>query len=608
MRPLCRRVGRKRSSRPNKSRSLFGSLAATAKGHVVDGVAVLHEVATELFCSLDTPVSLSCEIMLRYGDMVQLVQKTVSPESYNSPEDYFNDRQAVDFLRKTPFQVEGLDPESEAKRKFLEAEESCRVTNGRIRSFLLDPSGHSSVVRQAYYLAGVKIREVLGDTVSPSEWISSCRFGPGAFNHPSVRGLTSVYDKLQVRPSVTHDFRDLGAILVMSSPSWARSVTNTEDEGFWPFVSSANLEPTPGNRVTFVPKTATTERAIAIEPLVNIYAQLGLGKMIRRRLKLIADIDLDDQSVNQQLAKEGSIRGFLSTIDLSSASDTISREVVRNLLPEGWFSRLDICRSKIGVLDGSPFRYEKFSSMGNGFTFELESLIFWALSFAACVISGTPPMVSVYGDDIIVPSDAFDNLEEILSFFGFTLNKRKSFKNGSFRESCGKDFYDGCDVRPFQNKEVPKEVKDLFILANGIRRLAYRRSAASNSCDRRYQQVWSAVVSEIPRSIATHARVPATAGDSEGLVTNWDEAQISHFVVPHKDHWEGYVSLRLAPIPLGSPKPSNFEGGVASLLYRARDGFGSDYSPVCPRQGREVAFELRNGAFYGPWTDLGPWL
>lgn len=588
-------------------KALFGSLAATARDLVVDGPAVLREVATELYCSLDTPISLSCEILLRYNDLPQLVAKAVDVDSYNCPERLFRDRQAVDFLRKTPFEVEGLDPRSTAKAKFAEAEEQCRVTNSRIRSFLLNPSGFSSVVRKAFCLAGVKIREVLGSTVSSSEWISSCRFGPGAFNHPSARGLTSVYDKLQVSPSVTHDFRDLGAILVMSSPSWARSVTDTEMDGFWPFVKPDHLTAVPGNRVTFVPKTATTERAIAIEPLVNIYAQLGLGKMIRRRLKAIADIDLDDQSVNQQLAREGSIRGYLCTIDLSSASDTVAKEVVRNLLPEGWFSRLDSCRSKIGSLDGSSFLYEKFSSMGNGFTFELESLIFWALAYSACVLSDTPTLVSVYGDDIIIPVQAFETLEEILTFFGFTLNKRKSFRNGLFRESCGKDYYDGHDVRPLQNKEVPKEAKDLFILANGLRRLAKRRASDSVSCSAVFYPAWKAASSALPKSLFRHVRVPAHAGDSDGLVCDWDEAQHSQFVVSHRYGFEGSVGLRLQPRPVKVSEVSNFEGAVASLLYRARDGFGCDYTPVPPRQGRNVAFELRHGAFYGPWTNLGPW-
>lgn len=594
---------------PKRLKSLWGSLAATAQETKVDGVAVLSKVATELFESLQTPVSLSCEILLRYGEIAQLARKTVDPKDYNDQAKFADDYQAISFLRKVPFQnVEGLSPEAEAKKKFFEAEAQCKETNHRIRTFLAKPERASAVARQAFCLAVSAIREVLGDVVSSAEWLSGCRFGPGAFNHPSVSGLTSIYDKLQVCPSVTRDFREAGAVLVMSSPSWARSVTDTEVEGFWPFVSPDLLHETPGNRVTFVPKTATTERAIAIEPLVNIYAQLGLGRMIRRRLDAVAHIDLNDQSLNQQLAREGSIRGFLATIDLSSASDTVARELVRALLPEAWYKVLDITRSKVGVLDGTPFVYEKFSSMGNGFTFELESLIFWALSRSACVIAGTPEMVSVYGDDIVVPVDAYDTLEEILTFFGFTFNKAKSFKSGPFRESCGKDYYNGCDVRPFLQTEVPEEVQDLFTLANGLRRLASRRLHPYMGCDVRFRRAWKSVVSALPRCIASHVRVPAHAGDSDGLVCNWDEAQISSFVLRDSGGMEGWFAPRMNPTPIGARKVSNFEGAVASLLYRAKDGFGSDYASADPRQGRDVTFELRNGAYYGPWTDLGPWM
>jgi len=574
---------------------------------VETGETVLRAVATELFESLDTPVSLSCEILLRYNDLNQLVRKVIEPESYNCPKKFRDDYQAVQFLRKTPFQVEGLDPEAEARKKFQEAEARCKETNMRIRHFLRNPEKATDVVRQGYTLSVNAIREVLGTKVGASEWLRSCRFGPGAFNHPSVRGLTSVYDKLQVHPSVTKDFREVGALLVQSSPSWARSVTDSEVEGFWPFVDPELLRLAPGNRVTFVPKTATTERAIAIEPLINIYAQLGLGAMIRKRLNSVAHIDLNEQWFNQELAREGSIRGFLATADLSSASDTIAREVVQLLLPEEWYARLDLCRSKVGVLDGKPFVYEKFSSMGNGFTFELESLLFWALARSACIIAGAPEMVSVYGDDIVLPVDAFTVLEELLDFFGFELNSKKSFKRGVFRESCGKDWFDGADVRPFLQKEIPRELHQLLALTNGLRRVAARRVHPHNGCDVRLQRPWLSAVRALPRCISKNLRVPAHAGDTEGLVCNWDEAQASQLVHQARG-WEGWWSARLAPVSGDTPRVHHFEGAVASLLYRARDGFGEDYSPADPRQGRDVNFKLRYGAFYGPWTDLGPWI
>lgn len=603
----CAAKLRRRFEVPRALRGLRGSLAAMAGSLTVDGRTVLSEVATDLYCGLNTPVSLSCEIMLRYGDIAQLVQRSVDPRSYNCPTAFRDDYQAVNFLRKTPFVEEGLDPGAAALSKFREAEEQCRATNARIRSFLGHPERAPLVVQKAYCLAIGYIREVLGDSVSSSEWLHSCRFGPGAFNHPSARGLTSIYDKLQIIPAVTADFRAPGAKLVMSSPSWARSIKDVEDSGFWPFVDESDLVIQPGNRVTFVPKTATTERAIAIEPLVNVYAQLGLGRMIRNRLKAFAHIDLNDQSINQDLAREGSIRGFLSTIDLSSASDTVAREVVRSLLPDEWYSRLDVCRSKVGELNGSYFSYEKFSSMGNGFTFELETLIFWALSRSACVVSGAPEMVSVYGDDIIVPSCTFDTLVEILTFFGFTLNPRKSFRDGPFRESCGKDYYDGADVRPFLQEEVPSDLHQVLTLANGISRVASRRMHGFGR-DLRLYAAWKRCLQAIPRSLRVHLAVPAHAGDSEGIIRDWDEAQASSFVLPARGSGEGWFGLRLTPVFPTPPKAHNFEGGVASLLYRARDGFGSDYSPADPRQGRDVSFELRDGAFYGPWTDLGPWI
>jgi hypothetical protein len=381
---------------------------------------------------------------------------------------------------------------------------------------------------------------------------------------------------------------------------------DSEVEGFWPFVDPGLLSIALGNRVTFVPKSATTERAIAIEPLVNIYAQLGLGAMIRRRLKAFAHIDLNEQWFNQELAREGSIRGFLATADLSSASDTIAREVVRLLLPEQWYARLNACRSKVGVLDGQPFVYEKFSSMGNGFTFELESLLFWALARSACIITGCADMVSVYGDDIVIPVEAFPALEELLDFFGFKLNRKKSFSSGVFRESCGKDWYDGSDVRPFLQKELPCELHQLFALANGLRRVANRRSHNLYGCDKRLLPAWQQVLRAIPRCIAASVCVPAHAGDTDGIIRNWDEAQSSPFVHEARG-WEGHWATRLTPVSAETPRVHHFEGAVASLLYRARDGFGDDYAPVDPRQGRDVTFRLRYGAFYGPWTDLGPW-
>jgi hypothetical protein len=358
---------------------------------------------------------------------------------------------------------------------------------------------------------------------------------------------------------------------------------------------------------------------------MNIYAQLGLGSVMRRKLKRVG-IDLDDQTPNQRAAKVGSITDSLATIDLSSASDTVAKELVRLLLPQGWFDVLDLTRSKIGFYEGKWLRYEKFSSMGNGYTFELETLIFWGLMTAVCTELDIDTSVLVYGDDIVVPVAAYSLAEEVLTWCGFTLNKQKSFWQGPFRESCGKDYFNGVEVRPFFQKEVPNEVETLFRLANGIRQVASRRNNR-DGCDRRLFAPWQRVVRALPRPIAQNCRVPAHAGDSDGLKSNWDESQNSSLIISNKDGWEGVSGVRYQSTPIEGAQPFNLLGVVATQLYRLSDGgkFESqllglpregwvqwlaevrDSVSASPRQERGCTYRLRVGAFYGPWTDFGPW-
>lgn len=607
-------------------KELLGSLGVTLSDYRARP-ELLSTVATDLYESLNTPISLSCEILLRHGELEQLVRKSVLSESYNSSSKFADDYQAVGFLKKAPLEIPGVDTEAAAKEKFLEAEAACKLTNARIRQFVSTPDRVSGPTRRVITTAMGKINEVLGSTVNSREWIYACRFGPGGFNHPRVSGLTSIYDKLQVRPSVSPDMAVVGVTLVQSNPHWARSITDSEVEGYWPFVTEEDVDVVPGNRVAFVPKTAVTDRTIAIEPLLNIYAQLGLGGMMRRRLRRVG-INLDDQAPNQRAALKGSCDGSLATIDLSSASDTVARELVRLLLPPEWYARLDLCRSKFGEYEGKWLRYEKFSSMGNGYTFELETLLFWGLAIGVCSeLEISADEVLVYGDDIVVPVAAYALLEEVLTFCGFSLNKLKSFASGPFRESCGKDYFGGTDVRPFFIKELPYEIETLFRLANGLRMRAHRWNNR-NGCDRRLRAAWSTVVRAIPRSVRQHCRVPAHAGDSDGLKSNWDESQTSSFVVSNKDGWEGVSGIRYQVSPVEGAACSNMLGVVASLLYRLGDGGKLEHQllglpregwarwlvdatggvSASPRQERGCTYRLRDGAFYGPWTDLGPWL
>ena len=215
------------------------------------------------------------------------------------------------------------------------------------------------------------------------------------------------------------------------------------------------------NRVAFVPKSWKTERTIACEAEGNMCLQLAFDKYAKRRLRRFG-INLSDQTRNQELAKEGSINGKLSTIDLSMASDTLAYNTVALLLPGEWFQYLRSIRSEgYALYPNQDEKYHKFSSMGNGATFSLETLVFAAL----CSAVGSSAF-SVYGDDIIIESELASDLIALLGFFGFVPNTEKSYTTGSFRESCGKSWYKGFDVTPRYIRDVDSRKATLCHVIN----------------------------------------------------------------------------------------------------------------------------------------------
>jgi hypothetical protein len=85
--------------------------------------------------------------------------------------------------------------------------------------------------------------------------------------------------------------------------------------------------------------------------------------------------------------------------------------------------------------------------MGNALTFILETIAFAAIVRVACRwCNEDPERVSVYGDDIIVPTLAAETARDFLTMLGFRLNESKSFWEGKYRESCGEEYWDGVCV------------------------------------------------------------------------------------------------------------------------------------------------------------------
>jgi hypothetical protein len=131
-------------------------------------------------------------------------------------------------------------------------------------------------------------------------------------------------------------------------------------------------------------------------------------------------------------------------------------------------------RSPVGVLGEEKISYEKISSMGNGYTFALESAIFTALVYAVVKAGGgqfVNTEFAVYGDDIILRKRYYFQLVEALRLSGFKVNLEKTFSHGPIRESCGTDWFHGKPLRPVFLDKTPRTTTDLFCDYNRIKRL-----------------------------------------------------------------------------------------------------------------------------------------
>jgi hypothetical protein len=87
---------------------------------------------------------------------------------------------------------------------------------------------------------------------------------------------------------------------------------------------------------------------------------------------------------------------------------------------------------------------------------------------ALAYLNGIKGRISVYGDDIIAPAGLVPRMIRVFSWYGFTINPKKSSWRGGFRESCGKHYYFGWDVTPFYVREPVTVKSDMIRLLNRL--------------------------------------------------------------------------------------------------------------------------------------------
>ncbi|DAD51889.1 TPA_asm: RNA-directed RNA polymerase [ssRNA phage Esthiorhiza.2_37] len=577
------------------------------------------------YSSLDCPRALTALILFRSGEHEQLSKLEFNPLHYANHVALRDAYAATKFLSKYKGLTLPYDLDEVAFKKFDEFELLCKQTNSRFRNLLLDPK-YSGRVVWLHHAVTRKIAKILGD-FSAEDLFSMPDWGPGASTLIKRRDASPA-KKFRCETGITRDLYSLipWETLKEAYPLWADQLV---DSGFPNFQV--------GNKVITVPKDATTNRVIAIEPGLNLWFQKAVGDMIGMRLRRYG-VDLRYQSRNQELARKGSLTSKLATIDLSSASDSIASSVVEEIIPQRWFLLMDSCRSHYGTQNDSFKKWEKFSSMGNGFTFQLESLIFYAVACCcADYLHVESSDVSAYGDDVVLPTACFELFSEMLDFYGFRLNVKKSHKDSTFRESCGAHFVSGVDVKPIYLKDRVSSVPAVFRLANAIRRQAHRHNSRYG-CDARFHSAFELLVHSVPKPY--RFRIPNELGDG-GFISSLDEAtpsrarhglegyrvrNVVEVSSTYQDDTNGYLLAALWQLHANVDLDFGFREHIVDILLQRTERYTGErhlrlqaiatfIRPSSQRMARRNAVSLNGRVSFKVadslcqrWYDLGPWI
>jgi len=505
---------------------------------------VEHDFVLNYLVSLDCSKSLAVAILYRHKEFSQIVNLEFKPTDYNDFETARDSLLSVEFLRKHADLETGIDLDSACLDKFFQSEVSCKETNSLFFGVDFLPNYHVLVDARR------RIEKILG-SFCPHEFVDSSGWGPGSTLQVKRREATFA-NKFKCKLELTlASYNFVKTWFATQFPNWAPDFSIYE-----------------GNKIITVPKNAKTNRVIAVEPSGNLFFQRGVGAMIRKRLKRY-NVDLNDQTRNQKLAEQASLGNELATVDFSAASDTISWWLVEFLLPKQWFEVMCALRCQRGLLSDKLVEYEKFSSMGNGFTFELESLIFYSLAKSLVPSDHElSPYISIYGDDLICPSEFIDNLTELFTTCGFSLNRLKSFHTGYYRESCGHHYWDGKRICPTYIRSSMQSTDSLIKVHN--------QTTRTHACNFGYEFEGYGLTNPIRilRNILQRQQVPMVPphfGD-QGIIVPFDVALPS---VNRKIGYGWRIGIRL------SRKSISIEDDKAFLLEKlyglhlGRDAVGS---------------------------------
>lgn len=390
--------------------------------------------------------------------------------------------------------------------------------NDRCARFRIDPQR----IEDDYIIGGVKLflekwlhdRDGCPPTLTSLTDLSKC--GPGS----SVDvDLPSFYTKLfdSTLATANPELRLLYRTVVSQNPVWFAA------EEWREHIHGSRT--VLGSTLSTVRKKFDIDRTICTEPPLEMFFQLGIGGFLESSVLKRLGINLSTQpDKNRELARIGSLDGSIATIDLRSASNSITRQLVE-MAPKAFVNWLYRSRSpKTRLPNGEWIDLHMVASMGNGYCFPLQTMLFASIVASCYDLLGIEvnfgsakpegylsaledwPRVNagVFGDDICVRREAYHMVVRGLTLFGFQVNEEKSHHVGPFRESCGHDYFRGVNIRGVYLKKLTTR-SDCYSLINRLIRWTTRTGYTLDY-----------TLSYLLRAVGYHP-IPFVDGDDEGV-------------------------------------------------------------------------------------------
>lgn len=328
-----------------------------------------------------------------------------------------------------------------------------------------------------------------------------------------IRDLFSDYDRSKLvfkhGPGVTSDTpiaeKFEAAVPPMPATfSFAKSFffnERDEQERLWRAPRLSNFDLFEGSdvaRVLLVDKDYRGPRLISCEPSCLQWLQQGIKDYIYKKVGshelTKGAVNFVDQTPSRDAALRASVDQSLSTLDLKDASDRVSLALVFRLF-DGTSILDDMIltrSSRTKLPDGRVVVLNKFAPMGSALCFPVMAVSIYALILSYMVglgydLSAIRDQVTIFGDDVIVPTAIAKDVVQVLERYGLRVNHDKCFIDSPFAEACGGDYFRGNQVTPIriktlwhdlrQEKDIASSVASLVPVAHHFDRLGYTNLA-----------------------------------------------------------------------------------------------------------------------------------